>query len=136
MTSKEDARYFSDKATLEIPNFRSACNDNFGYKADKKTRWEDGLIFPEELPQDALIFLNVKQENYKRWLKEEDIKTIKESVKEINFMVANLQYQLLPESGDYSEHLALAKRLVSEINPPELIVEVKYPRRQPRMAIA
>ena len=55
MTSKEEARYHSDKATFENPDFMSYCNKNFGG-------------YPEELSDTGLSYYRVKQENYLKCL--------------------------------------------------------------------
>ncbi len=59
-----------------------------------------------------------------------------QSVNKINDKLDKLMAYLIPEKEDISEHLRLAKRLVSEVNPSELEVIGKYPRKQPTMKVA
>jgi len=57
--TKEEARYYSDKSTLESKEFLKQINKNCGGK------------FPKELSKYMVAFFRIKPENYKRWLQEE-----------------------------------------------------------------
>ena len=67
MTDVKEARYYSDKATFENPNFRSYCSKNYGK-------------LPNELSETGLKFYNVLQENYKRWIAENSKENLPEEI--------------------------------------------------------
>ncbi len=69
---KTEARYYSDKATFESPDFLKHINKNKEFYKFKK---EDST-YPEELTEHTLKYYNVLQENYKRWTGEKEIKLI------------------------------------------------------------
>lgn len=54
---------------------------------------------------------------------DEETRFIKEQLKKILFILANLEYQLLPQKKDYSKQSAIAQ---------ELVVKGKPPRKQPK----
>ncbi len=64
--------------------------------------------------------------------KDENIRAINK----FNEKMDKLMAYLIPETEDVSDHLHLAKRLLAEVNPPELEVIGKYPRKQPTKKVA
>jgi len=72
-TTAEEARYYSDKATFEKPDFLSYCNKNFGG-------------YPKEISKSGLRIYRVLQKNYLRWLKEKKIEIVEKTEKNILFI--------------------------------------------------
>ena len=97
-----EAKYFSDKSTFEMPEFRKYLFENYNGG------------FPDELSLTGLLFFRVSQENYKRWIKEakicvlDDIEiNFKEKLSECYKDIIEIINHYIDMNEDYSHIIAL-----------------------------
>lgn len=103
MITQEEARYYSDKATLENPSIKK----NLNRLKNKKE------IYPSKLDPTDLAMLNVKGENYTRWAEEQNQKV---KVDEYSFEPFNLK-QICDykedNNGQIMEGISLGDKILS-----------------------